>query len=55
MNTNLKIPAVECLKNGNYLVHRKLFHQRQNFLKWIPAPKNCKNQEISGENRIEEN
>ena len=38
MHKNLKTPAVECLK---------LFPAKQYFLKWIPAPENCKNQEIN--------
>ena len=46
MYKNLKIPAVECLGNGNYHVCRKLFPPKQHFFKWIPAPENCKNQEI---------
>ena len=51
MYKNLKIPAVECLENGNYQVYRKLFPGEQHFFfKWIPAPENCKNQET---NRIE--
>ena len=44
---NLKISAVECFENGNYHEDRKLFHAKQHFLKWIPAPENCKNQEIN--------
>ena len=47
MYKNLKTPAVECLENGNYHVYRKLFPAKQQFLKWIPAPENCKNQEIN--------
>ena len=47
MYKNLKIPAVECLENGNYHVYRKLFHAKQHFFKWIPAPENCKNQETN--------
>ena len=42
-----KTPAVECLENGNYHVYRKLFPAKQHSLKWIPAPENCKNQEIN--------
>ena len=29
MYTNLKIPTVECLRNGNYHVYRKLFPGEQ--------------------------
>ena len=47
MYKNLKIPAVECLENGNYHVYRKLFPAEQHFFKWIPAPENCKNQETN--------
>ena len=47
MHKNLKIPAVECLENGNYHVYRKLFPAKQPFLKWIPEPENCKNQETN--------
>ena len=50
MYKNLKAPAVECLENGNYHMHRKLFPAKQHFLKWIPAPENCKNQEIIKKN-----
>ena len=46
MYKTFKIPAVECLENGNYHVYRKLFPPKQHFLKWIPAPENFKNQEI---------
>ena len=49
MHKNHKTLAVECLENGYQHVHRKLFHGKQHFLKWIPAPENCKNQE---KNRI---
>ena len=45
MHKNLKIPAVECLENGNY--HRKLFPAKKHFFQWIPAPENCKNQETN--------
>ena len=31
MYKNLKIPAVECLENGNYQVYRKLFPGEQHF------------------------
>ena len=44
MYKNLKTLAVECLENGNYHMYRKLFPAKQHFSKWIPAPKNCKNQ-----------
>ena len=47
MYKNLKIPAVECLENGNYQVYRKLFPAKQLFFKWIPAPEICKNQETN--------
>ena len=47
MFKNLKIPAVECLENGNYHVNRKLFPAKQHFFKWIPEPENCKNQETN--------
>ena len=47
MHKNLKTPAVECLENGNYHMYRKLFQAKQHFLKWIPAPEKCKNQEIN--------
>ena len=43
MYKNLKIPAAECLENGNYHV----FPAKQHFFKWIPAPENCKNQETN--------
>ena len=46
MYKNLKTLAVECLENGNYHVYRKLFPAKQHFFKWIPAPKNYRNQEI---------
>ena len=44
MYKNLKIPAVECLENGNYQMYRKLFPAKQHFFKWIP---DCKNQETN--------
>ena len=47
MYKNLKIPAVECLETGNYHVYRNLFHVKQHFSKWIPAPEICNNQEIN--------
>ena len=47
MYTNLKIPTVEFLENGNYHVYRKLFPAKQYFFKWIPAPEYCKNQETN--------
>ena len=47
MYKNLKTPAVECLENGNYHVYMKLFPAKQHFLKWTPAPENCRNQEIN--------
>ena len=47
MYKNLKIPAVECLENRNNHVYRKLFTANQHFLKWTPAPENCKNQDIN--------
>ena len=47
MYKNHKIPAVECLENGNYHVYRKPFPAKQHFLKWIPAPENFKNQETN--------
>ena len=47
MYKNLKKQAVECLENGNYHVYRKLFPAKQHFLKWIPAPEICKNQETN--------
>ena len=46
MYKNLKIPAVECLENGNYHLYRKLFPAKQHVLKWIPAPGNW-NQETN--------
>ena len=53
MYKNLKTLAVKYLENGTYYVYRKLFHAKQHFFfKWIPAPENCKNQEI---NKIKEN
>ena len=45
MSKNL--PAVEFLTNGNYHVYRKHFPAKQHFLKWMPAPENCKNQETN--------
>ena len=45
--SNLKTSAIECLESGNYHVYRKLFHAKQHFLKLIPAPENCKNQETN--------
>ena len=50
MYKNLKKQAVECLENVNCHLYRKLFPAKQHFLKWIPAPENCKNQET---NRIQ--
>ena len=47
MYKNLKKQPVECLENGNNHVYRKLFHAKQHFLKWIPVPENCKNQETN--------
>ena len=47
MFKNLKKPAVECLESGNYHVYRKHFPGKQHFFKSIPAPENCKNQEIN--------
>ena len=47
LHVYLKTPAVECLENGNDHVYRKLFHAKQHFLKWIPAPEKCKNLEIN--------
>ena len=47
MYKNLKKQAVECLENGNHHVYRKLFPGEQHFLKWIPPPENCKNQETN--------
>ena len=47
MHKNFKIPAAECLENGNYHVYRKLFPAKQHFLKWIPEQENCKNQETN--------
>ena len=50
MYKNLKTPAVECL---NFFGERKLprvqetFVCKTTFFKWIPAPENCKNQEIN--------
>ena len=26
---------------------QEIFHAKQHFLKWIPVPENCKNQEIN--------
>ena len=47
MYKNFKIPAVECLENGNYNVYGKLFPAKQHFLKWIPAPENVKKQKAN--------
>ena len=47
MSKNLKTPGVECLENGNYNTYRKLFLAKQHFLKWITAPKNSKNHELT--------
>ena len=47
MYKNRKISTVECFKNENYNVYRKLFPGEQHFFKWIPAPENCKNQETN--------
>ena len=47
MYKNLKTPAIEYLKNGNYRVYRKLFPAKQHFLKLMPAPEICKNQETN--------
>ena len=47
MYKNLKTPAVECLENGNYQCTGNFFMQNNICLKWIPAPENCKNQEIN--------
>ena len=46
---NLKAPAVECLL-GEWKLPRvqETFYAKQHLLKWIPAPENCKNQEING-------
>ena len=52
MYKNLKIPAVECLKNENYHEYRKLLHEKTTFKKKILAPENCKNQEINRKSKI---
>ena len=36
---NPKAPTVECLRNGNYHVYRKLFQAKQHFLK-LQEPRN---------------
>ena len=49
MYKNLKTLEVECLENGDYQLYRETFSGKTTFLKWIPEPENCKNQE----NRIQ--
>ena len=46
MYKNLKIPAVECLENGNYHAYRKLF-LKTTFFKMDPSARKCKNQETN--------
>ena len=45
MYKNFKIQAVECLNNRKLPREQETFPAKQHFLKWIPAPENCKNQE----------
>ena len=47
MYKNLKTTAFECLENGIYQIYRKHFCAKQHFVKWMPAPENCKNHEIN--------
>ena len=47
MCKNLKKLAAECLKMEITTCTGNFFSAKQHFLKWIPAPENCKNQETN--------
>ena len=53
MYKNLKIPAVECLENGNYHVYRKL-SCKTTFFKMDPSARKLQ-QSGNKQNKIKEN
>ena len=54
MCKNLKMPAVECLENGNYHVYRKRFPAKQLFFKVDPSARKLQ-QSGNKQNKIKEN
>ena len=54
MYKNLKIPAVECLENGNYYVYRKLLPVEQHFFQMDPRARKLQ-ESGNKQNKIKEN